>query len=344
MRKALLAGLACACLATAAAAPATGTEIHGAGATFPYPVYARWAAEYKSATGVNVVYQPTGSGAGVAALERGEVDFGASDVPLPADELRRMAAMQFPAVIGGVVPVVNLSGVKPGRLRLSGPVLADIYLGKVTRWDAPAITALNPGLSLPSSHITVVHRAEASGTTHLWSDFLARSSVPWRLQVGVGRTLAWPKAASEVAATGNEGVAAAVQRTRASIGYVEYAYATQHHLATAALRNHDGAFVQASRESFEAAAIQARWRDEADLQQTLIDLPGPATWPVVSASHVLLPTRPDRPERTREAIRFFDWALSRGQPFATELGYVPLPDAAVKLVRQSWATRVNAGP
>jgi len=334
------------CVAAARHVRAADMELHGAGATFPYPVYALWGAEYKRATGVSLAYEPVGSGAGVAAAESGSVDFGASDIPLSAEELQRLGAMQFPVVIGGVVPVVNLTGIKPGQLRLSGPVLADIYLGKITRWNAPAIAGLNPGLDLPSSRIAVIHRADSSGTTHLWSDFLARSSVPWRMAVGVGKTLAWPAGVAEVAATGNEGVAASVQRTRASIGYVEYAYAARHHLATASLRNHDGLFVQATKQAFEAACVQARWRDEADLPQSLIDLPGPGTWPVVSASFVLLPMRPAQPSRTREVVRFFDWALVHGQAAATELGYLPLPDAAVQLVRRSWAAHIReeAGP
>jgi phosphate transport system substrate-binding protein len=330
----LLAGLVC------AAALAAEPQIHGAGATFPYPVYARWGEEYKRTTGVEVSYEPVGSGEGVVRLERGAVDFGASDVPLTAEELQRIGATQFPTVIGGVVPVVNLAGVKSGQLHLTGQVLADIFLGKVTKWNAPAIANLNPGLNLPSSNITVVHRADASGTTHLWSDFLTRSNVRWRMEVGVGKTLAWP---AGVAAEGNAGVAASVRRTRASIGYVEYAYASQHHLATASLRNHDGQFVQAGREAFEAAAAQALWRDEADLRQSLIDLPGARTWPMVSASFVLVPTRPERPERTRAVLGFFDWALTHGQPFATELGYIPLPEAAAKLVRRTWAADIKDG-
>lgn len=338
-RRDLMAGLA----GLAAAWPAFGGEapLRGAGATFPYPVYARWAEAYQRAFGVQIDYEPVGSGAGVERLAGGHVDFGASDVPLSPEELQRIGAMQFPSVIGGVVPVVNLSGVKSGQLRLTGPVLADIYLGKVSKWNDPALTRLNPDLGLPSSHITVVHRSEASGTTHLWSDFLARSSTAWRMNVGVGKTLAWPAGVIEVAASGNEGVAAAVQRTRASIGYVEYAYASQHHLSTASLRNHDGQFVTADPLSFAAAAVQARWREEADLQQSLIDLPGPQTWPVVSASHVLLRTRPQHPERTLAVLKFLDWALTQGQPLAAELGYLPLPDAAARLVEQAWRTHLR---
>jgi phosphate transport system substrate-binding protein len=323
------------CVAALAAEP---QQIHGAGATFPYPVYARWGEAYKRTTGVEVSYEPVGSGEGAARMESGSIDFGASDVPLTNEELLHVGATQFPTVIGGVVPVVNLGGVKSGQLRLTGQVLADIFLGKVTKWNAPAIAVLNPGLSLPSTRITVVHRDDASGTTHLWSDFLARSNVRWRMEVGVGKTPAWPVG---VAATGNDGVAASVQRTRASIGYVEFAYASQHHLATASVRNHDGQFVQAGREAFEAAAAQARWRDETDLRQSLIDLPGPQTWPMVSASFVLVPNRPERPERTRAVLGFFDWALTHGQPFATELGYIPLPDTAVKLVRRTWAADIK---
>lgn len=315
-------------------AVAAGVEIHGAGATFPFPVYAQWAEDFRRSTGTLVTYDPVGSGAGMQAFEQGRADFGATDVPLTPEALHRLGAIQFPTVIGGVVPVVKLAGIESGLLRLTGAVLADIYLGQITQWNAPAIASLNPGVRLPSSHITVIHRADASGTTHLWSDFLARSSVAWRAQVGAGPRLDWPAGAAFVGARGNEGVASAVQRTWASIGYVEASYAARHHLATVALRNRDGGFVPPSREAFEAAAAQARWQDEADLQQTLMDLPGPGTWPLVSTSHAVVKRLPAA--RAHEVLRFFDWALSHGDT-AAALGYLPLPEAAVQLVRRQWA-------
>jgi phosphate transport system substrate-binding protein len=323
------------CVAMVDAALGAGAVVRGAGATFPYPLYARWAAAYQAATGIEVGYEPVGSGAGVARFEQGAVDFGATDVPLSEAELQRIQAVQFPTVFGGVMPIVNLVGIGPGQLRLSGEVLADIYLGRITKWNASAIVSLNPGLSLPSSRITVVHRSDDSGTTHLWSDFLSRSSPAWRQQVGAGGMLGWP---TGVGAQGNEGVAVAVQRTRASIGYVAYAYASPHHLAGVSVRNHDGAFVQADRAAFEAAVQQARWHEPPDLTRSLIDLPGAATWPMVSASFVVLPAHS---ERAVTAMKFFDWALIQGQPVATELNYVPLPEEAIGLVRRAWADRTD---
>lgn len=331
-RRAVLLSLAGSSMAGRAAA--AGVAIHGAGATFPFLVYAQWAADFLRATGSVVTYDPVGSGAGIEAFEQGRADFGATDVPLSPQALQRLEAVQFPTVIGGVVPVVKLPGIDAGQLRLTGSVVADIYLGRITQWNAPAIASLNPGVRLPSSHITVIHRADASGTTQLWSEFLARASVAWRAQVGVGQRLAWPTGAAFASARGNEGVASAVQRTWASIGYVEASYAARHHLATVALRNHDGQFVQPTREAFEAAAAQARWRDETDLQLSLLDLPGPGTWPIVSASHVVMKRRAT--PRTPAVLRFFEWAFSHGDT-ATALGYLPLPEPAVQLVRRQWA-------
>lgn len=303
--------------------------LHGAGASFPYPVYAAWAAQYQRASGVQIRYEPIGSGAGIARMERGELDFGGTDVPLDDTELRRTGLVQFPAIVGGVVPVVNLGGVKPDGLRFSGAVLADIYLGRITRWNDPALAWLNPDLDLPSSHITVVHRADSSGTSYLWSEFLSRSSPAWRDKLGTGKkTLAWP---TGVAATGNEGVASAVQRTRAAIGYVEFAYARQHRLSTASLQNRSGSFVQASLDSFRAA-LQA-----GDLRQPLVDLPGAAAWPITGASFILLRKTAGR----AELLKFFDWAFRHGQAAAVELDYLPLPASAIDLVEQLWAEQLG---
>lgn len=320
-------------LATVAAAEPTVT---GAGATFPAPVYASWAAQYKRESGIDVVYEAVGSGAGMARIRAGVVDFGASDVPVSGEERE---LVQFPAVLGGVVPVVSLAGLPSGRLRLSGELLARIFLGQISKWNAPEIAALNPGVTLPSSNITVVHRSDLSGTTFLWSDYLARSSAEWASKVGVGMSLPWPVGIGE---PGNEGVAASVQRTRAAIGYVEYAYARQHNLEMVSLRNREGAFIAPEPATFEAALRQAQWRDASALRTSLLDAPGKTSWPITAASFILLRATPVDPGRTVELLKFFDWALSNGQQTALSLGYVPIPDAAVRLIQQEWNERIRS--
>jgi phosphate transport system substrate-binding protein len=312
-------------------AHAAGVAIRGAGATFPFPIYAQWAAQYRNETGNQVDYEPIGSGAGVERIERDEVDFGASDAPLSPARLLAIGAVQFPVVIGGVVPVVHIGGVRPGQLRLSGAVLAQIYLGRIRRWNDPEIVALNPTLSLPNANITVVHRADASGTSFLWSDYLSQSSPDWKAAMGTATTLAWPVG---VAGFGNEGVASYVQRTRFAIGYVEFAYAKQHNLAYCALRNRDGVFVQPGRVSFAAAANAAQWKSDADLAQVLTNQRGPDSWPITGASFVLVRTANGR---RSEVIRFFDWAFRQGGPAAAQLEYTQMPDAAVAVIRKSWA-------
>lgn len=313
---------------------ATDAGLHGAGATFPFPVYAKWADAYQRETGTVINYDPVGSGTGIDLIERRQVDFGASDVPLTTDELQRIGVWQFPVVVGGVVPVVNIAGLKPGELRLTGQVLADIYLGKLRKWDAPAIAALNPGLSLPSTNITVVHRSDSSGTTFLWSSFLARSSPEWSSRVGVARLLAWPVGVADM---GNEGLASTVQRTRNSIGYVEFAYAKAHHLNHASVRNRNGAYVQPGATSFNAAAQAASWQGAPDLNQLLIDEPGAASWPLTGASFILVPAKSDAADRNGEVMKFFGWALKHGQPMAISLDYAPMPEAAVGLIEHLWA-------
>ena len=312
---------------------AADDTIHGAGATFPAPVYAQWAADYRRETGTDLQYEPVGSGEGVRRIERRSVDFGASDAPLPPAELRRIGLLQFPAVIGGVVPVVNIAGIRPGALQLSGQVLGDIYLGKIRKWNEPAIAELNPGLELPDAYITVVHRADASGTSFLWSEFLSRSNPQWKAKIGAAQLPAWPLG---VDGTGNEGVASLVQRTRVSIGYVEFAYAMQHHLTYAAVRNRDGVFVQPGKASFSAAADAARWQDASDLDQLLIDQPGAASWPITGASFILVRTKQERNDRTRQVMQFFDWAFKHGKAVALALDYVPVPDSAVDLIDRAW--------
>jgi phosphate transport system substrate-binding protein len=324
-------------LLAAAPARAADVAISGGGATFPAPVYLRWAADYQRLTGTAVRYLPAGSGAGVDLVEHGAVSFGASDAPLPDSELAAHRLQQFPAVIGAVVPVVHLDGVGPGALRLTGEVLGDIYRGRVTQWSDAAIAALNPGLRLPSTRITVVHRAEASGTSFLFSRYLAQVSGAWRTEVGSGLLPHWPVGE---AGLGNEGVASYVQRTRASIGYVEYAYAQQHHLSSVALRNADGVFVQPDRDAFEAAVQAARWTSSADLTQGLNDEPGARSWPIVGASYILVPQSGAGGQAASDAVwRFFRWAFEHGADAAIALDYVPLPAAAVR-----WIDAGGPGP
>ena len=316
--------LAAALLCLAALAPARA-EITGAGATFPSPVYARLAEQYRQATGVEVRYEPVGSGAGVERIARRQVDFAGTDKPLTSQELQRLGLRQFPAVIGGVVPVVNIGGAASSALRLSGEVLGDIYLGRIRKWNDRAITALNPGLALPSSNITVVYRADSSGTSHLWRQFLAHTNKAWS---ATGE--AWPVGVAEM---GNEGVASSVQRTRMSIGYVEYAYAVAHRLDVASVRNRDGQYPRPSREAFQAAA--AGW--DGDAAQPLIDRPGAGSWPIVGASFILVPSAASA--STSEALKFLDWALREGASAATSLNYVPLPTQIVLVIEKDWPAR-----
>jgi phosphate transport system substrate-binding protein len=316
-------------LPAARAASAGAVTLRGAGATFPAPLYERWAQAWRAFQDVDVHYEAVGSGAGIARVTRGEVDFGASDAPLARDELARAGLLQFPAVIGGVVPVVNITGVAPGQLRLDAGVLGAIYTGRVRRWDDAAIAALNPGLALPDANITAVHRAEASGTTWLFSRWLAARDAGWRDAIGSGTTLAWPAGVNDAAGAGNEGVASLVQRTRWAIGYAEYAYARRHALADAALPAGDGGIVRAGRDAFEATVAAARWREPGDLDQSFVDRPSPRGWPIVGASFVLVPKNGPR---TPDVLRFFRWALTEGGAAAADLDYVALPPAALRLV------------
>ena len=302
--------------------------LHGAGASFPAPVYAAWAQACEHATGTPVRYDAIGSGLGIELATNGQVDFGATDAPLPADRLAAAGLRQFPAVIGAVVPVVNIAGIAPGRLVLDASVVSAIYRGRIVNWRDPAIAALNPGLALPDARITVVHRADASGTTWLWSRWLSESDTAWRDALGSATALAWPVGTEGL---GNEGVASLVRRTRAAIGYVAYAYAREHHLSDVALPSHDGPVVRASRSAFEAAVAAANWHSVGDLSGGLTNEPGPHSWPIVGASYVLV--RKDADARRVDA--FFDWAWDSGAGIANELGYVALPAHVVVLARQA---------
>jgi len=322
-------------------AASAGEQIRGAGATFPAPVYAAWAKAYQQSNDVQISYEAVGSGGGIERIRQQQVDFGASDAPLTAEELAKAQLIQFPVVIGGVVPVINITGIKPGQLKLSGALLADIYLGRIRKWNDAAIAAINPALALPNTNITVVYRSDPSGSSLLWTDYLSRSSSAWRSGVGASLAPKWP---TGVGGTGNEGVASYVQRTRFALGYVEYIYGRRHHLSDVALSNHSGQFVQAGRDAFRAAAETADWNAAAGFQQLPTDRPGAASWPVTGASFILVDKSPSDGRNTTQVLRFFDWALHQGEPIARDLDYVPVPLAMVEQLPALWGTlRDGAG-
>jgi phosphate transport system substrate-binding protein len=315
------------------ASRAFAAEITGAGATFPYPIYAKWADAYRKATGTAVNYQSIGSGGGIKQITAKTVDFGASDMPLKPEDLEKNGLMQFPTVIGGAIPAVNLKGVKPGELKLSGQALADVYLGKVKKWNDPELAKLNPGLALPDTDITVVHRSDGSGTTFIWSSYLSKVSEEWRSKVGEGTSINWP---AGVGGKGNEGVASYVLRINGSIGYVEYAYVLQNHMAYAMVRNRDGRFVAPSAKAFMAAAAGADWKAAPGMYLILTDAPGADAWPIAGATFILMHRTQEKPATAKEVLRFFEWAYARGDAMAESLDYVPMPDSVVKLIEASW--------
>ena len=324
--------------ATACAASAQAADITGAGATFPYPIYAKWAEMYKKSSGNGLNYQSVGSGAGIKQIKARTVDFGASDMPLPAAELNAAGLFQFPAIMGGVVPVVNVPGLAAGQLKLTGAVLADIYLGKITKWNAPQIVALNPGVKLPADDITVVRRADSSGTSFLWTDYLSQLSPEFKSKIGAGTTVKW---AVGVGGKGNEGVAANVQRIKGSIGYVEWAYAKRNKMQHAQLQNKDGVFLQPDDEAFKAAAAGANWTGTPGYAVVLTNQPGKASWPITGVSYILLHKSQADGTRGKEVLKFFDWAYKNGDAAAVELDYVPMPDSVSKLVQDAWRASVK---
>lgn len=318
---------------------AAAADITGAGATFPYPLYAKWAETYKAKSGVGMNYQSIGSGGGIKQIQAKTVDFGASDKPLTLDELNKAGLTQFPAVMGGVVPVVNLPGVTPGQLKVTGPLLADIYLGKVTKWNDPAITSINPGVNLPAQNITVVRRSDGSGTTFIWTNYLSRVSEDWKAKVGENSAVNWP---TGVGGKGNEGVANYVTRIKGAIGYVEYAYAKQNKIAHAAVKNQAGAFVQPDDLTFKAAAANASWKAADGFYQILTNQPGKDSWPITGATFILMHKKADKPEQSLESLKFFDWAYSQGDKLASDMDYVPMPDNVKKIIRDSWKQITDA--
>src|SRR5450755_1417510 len=319
---------------------AQAVDITGAGATFPYPIYAKWADAYKTKTGVGMNYQSIGSGGGIKQIQAKTVDFGASDAPLKPEELEKSGLMQFPAIIGGIVPVVNLDGVAPGAMKLTGPVLADIYLGKIKKWNEKPIADLNPSLKLTDENITVVRRSDGSGTSFLFTDYLSKVSAEWKEKVGASTAVAWPEG---VGGKGNEGVASYVQRIKGSVGYVEYAYAKKNKMSYASVRNKDGQFVQPEDETFQAAASYADWKNAPGFYQILTDQPGKTSWPITGASFILMQQKQDKPQTATEVLKFFDWALKNGQKMAAELDYVPLPDSLTKVIADAWRAQLKDG-
>jgi phosphate transport system substrate-binding protein len=319
---------------------AASRNLSGAGATFPALVFVRWGNDYSSQAGYGLNYQAVGSVEGVRRIKTKTVDFGATDEPLKPEDLDRAGLYQFPTLIGGVVPIVNVPGIEAGRLRLTGPLMADIYLGKVKSWDDPAIRALNPDVNLPMLPIVVVHRAESSGTSFLFSTYLAAQNPQWASKVGASNAPAWP---TGLAAKGSDGLADMVRQTSGSIGYVEYALAAQNGLAWASVRNRDGRYPPAAAAGFAAAADRVDWAGAPGNYVLLLDRPGADTWPITGASFVLVQRRPDDPKRAGAVLAFFDWAYRNGDGAAARSDYVPLPKEVKALIRQQWATAVT-GP
>ena len=311
-------------------------EATGAGASFPAPLYSKWAADYHKAAGVKINYQSVGSGAGLRQIEAKTVDFGASDAPLKDEDLAKKGLVQFPTVIGGVVPVVNIKGIAPGQLKLSGAVLGDIYLGKVTQWNDAAIAALNPGVALPDAAIAPVRRADGSGTSFIFTNYLSKVNAEWKAKVGEGTAVNWPIGAG---GKGNEGVAAFVGRLPNSIGYVEYAYVKQNKMNYVQLQNADGAFVTPDDDSFKAAAAGADW--SKSFYQILTNQPGKAAWPLTGATFILMHKAQDKPQQAAATLKFFEWAYKSGDKQAGELDYVPMPEAVKGQIAKSWGQIVD---
>jgi phosphate transport system substrate-binding protein len=333
-----LSTLAVAGLLAASILPAAAVEISGAGATFPYPVYAKWADTYKKETGVGLNYQSIGSGGGIKQIEAKTVTFGATDAPLKGPELEKHGLVQFPMVMGGIVPVVNIDGIGAGELVLDGPTLAAIFLGTVKTWDDPAIKKLNPNAKLPSQAIAVVHRSDGSGTTFNFTYFLSEASAEWKSKVGSATSVEWPVG---IGAKGNEGVSNNVSQTKGSIGYVEYAYALQNKLVYTKMMNKDGKTVGPTSAAFQAAAANADWNSAPGYGVILANQPGAESWPMTAATFILVHKQPDDPAAVSEALKFFAWAYDKGDKMAEELDYVPMPKKVVGEVEKVWASQIK---
>jgi phosphate transport system substrate-binding protein len=315
-------------------------DITGAGSTFAYPIFSKWADSYKTKNNIGLNYQAIGSGGGIKQITEKTVDFGASDMPLTKKDLDEKGLAQFPAIMGGVVPVVNLKDIKPGQLKLTGAVLADIYLGKIKQWNDPAIAALNPGAPLTEENITIVRRSDGSGTTFIFTNYLSKVSEEWKTKVGSSTAVSWPEG---VAGKGNAGVASYVQRINGAIGYVEYAYAKSSNMTYTQMQNRDGAYVMPDNSTFQAAAAHADWTKAESFYEVLTDEPGKDSWPITGATFVLLRSKAENPEASKRVLDFFDWSFKNGGGAAIKLDYVPMPDNVVKLIEASWKTSIKDG-
>jgi len=318
----------------------SAADITGAGATFPYPIYSKWAEAYKAATGIGLNYQSIGSGGGIKQIKAKTVDFGASDMPLKPEELEKEGLTQFPAIIGGVVPVFNLDGIQPGELKLTSDVIANIHLGKITKWNDRAIAELNPGVTLPAINITVVHRADGSGTTFIWTNYLSKTNAEFAKAVGEGSAVKWP---TGVGGKGNEGVAAQVQRIKGAFGYIEYAYAKKNKIAHAQLKNRDGNFVQPDDSTFKAAAAGADWNSAPGMYLLLTNQTGRDAWPATGASFIIMHRQQADALTGRAILKFFDWSYKNGAKMSEELEYVHMPQSVIKLVQDNWKKELK-GP
>ena len=336
--KKLIGGIATAATLIYAGTSNAATAITGAGATFPYPIYAKWAEAYKAKSGISMNYQSIGSGGGIKQITAKTVNFGASDMPLTPEKLDKDGLIQFPTVIGGVVPVVNIAGVAANQLKLDGATLASIYLGKITKWNDPALVALNKDIKLPADNITVVHRSDGSGTTFIFTNYLSKVSPEWKSAVGEGTAVSWK---AGTGGKGNEGVASYVQRIKGSIGYVEYAYALQNKMASVQMKNRDGQFVEPGETSFKAAAANAQWDKAPGFYEILTDEPGKESWPISGATFILVHKMQENADMAREVLKFFDWAYTSGGKLAAELDYVPLPENVQNLIRKAWKNQIR---
>jgi len=339
MLKRLIAA-ACALATISAAASAQATDLTGAGATFPAPVYSKWAETYRAQTGIGLNYQAIGSGGGIKQIKARTVDFGASDKPLKPEDLNAAGLFQFPTVVGGVVPVMNLPGIHAGQIKLTGELLGDIYLGAITKWNDPRLKALNPAVPLPNLPITVVHRSDGSGTSFLFTSYLTMKDPAWASKVGASDSVQWP---TGLGGKGNDGVSAFVRQTIGSIGYVEYAYAKQNHMTYALMQTHQGTFVPPDANNFAAAAGHGDWSKAPGFYLLLLDQPGPASWPITGATFILVYKQQSNPEAGAQVLKFFDWAYKNGDPAAEALDYVPLPAPVKGMIRKAWIANVK-GP
>lgn len=330
--------IATAILSLSASASAFASDITGAGATFPYPVYAKWAEAYKAKTGIGMNYQSIGSGGGIKQIKAKTVDFGASDKPLKPEELEKDGLTQFPTVMGGVVPVINVDGIKEGQIKLNGAVLADIFMGKIKKWNDPAIANLNKGVALPAAEITVVHRSDGSGTTFLFTNYLTKVSAEWKDKVGSDASVAWPVGTG---GKGNEGVANFVKQIKGSIGYVEFAYAKQNKMNFTQLQNKDGVFVAPTEDNFKAAAANAKWDKAPGFYEILTDEPGKSSWPITGATFILMHKAQANPAQATAVLKFFEWAYTSGDTMALDMDYIPMPDSVVKLIQNSWKANIK---